>query len=221
MSKTKTLTLIVVVVALIGIGGFILASRNESRTASTQTNATPSTPAAATESAKSETEKKYESYTGEEYDRYYVANMIMHHMGAVHMAELAKTSAKHDELKTLAGNIITSQTAEIDNMRQWQKDWNYPASEGAGMMDHSAMGMEDDMNGMMMELQGKTGDDFDKAFLREMIEHHQSAIDMSKPAATNAQHQEVKDLAAAVIAAQSKEITQMKQWQKDWGYVRN
>ena len=48
--------------------------------------------------------------------------------------------------------------------------------------------------------------------------HHQGAIDMAKPAATNALHQEVKDLAKEIIAAQTKEITQMQLWQKEWGY---
>ncbi|OYX52854.1 hypothetical protein B7Y92_04595, partial [Candidatus Saccharibacteria bacterium 32-50-13] len=34
----------------------------------------------------------------------------------------------------------------------------------------------------------------------------------------NAQHQELKDLTKAVVSAQTQEIKQMKQWQKDWGY---
>jgi uncharacterized protein (DUF305 family) len=28
----------------------------------------------------------------------------------------------------------------------------------------------------------------------------------------------VKDLTKAIVTAQTKEIKQMKQWQKDWGY---
>ena len=51
-----------------------------------------------------------------------------------------------------------------------------------------------------------------------MILHHEQAVEMSQYAATNAQHQEIKDLASAVISAQTIEIEQMKQWQKDWGY---
>ncbi len=51
-----------------------------------------------------------------------------------------------------------------------------------------------------------------------MIEHHTSAIDMAKPGSANAQHQEVKDLSSAIVADQTKEIAQMKQWQKEWGY---
>ena len=51
-----------------------------------------------------------------------------------------------------------------------------------------------------------------------MIVHHEQAVEMSKYAADNAKHQEVKDLASAVISAQTTEINQMKQWQKQWGY---
>ena len=80
------------------------------------------------------------------------------------------------------------------------------------------MGMMDDMAGMTEKLKGLTGDAFDKAFLSSMIEHHQSAINMAYPGQTNAQHEEVKTLTKAIVDAQSKEIAQMKQWQKDWGY---
>lgn len=51
-----------------------------------------------------------------------------------------------------------------------------------------------------------------------MVEHHQGAIDMAKPASSNASHQEVKDLAKEIITAQTKEINQMMQWQTAWGY---
>lgn len=163
--------------------------------------------------------KNYMSYTGEDYDRYFIANMIAHHQGAVDMANLALTNAKHQEIKTLATAIVSAQTSEIANMTAWQKTWGYPVSSGEMMMDHSSMGMMDTNTGMMSELNGKTGDAFDKAFLEQMIMHHQSAINMAAPGKTNAQHQEVKDLTAAIITAQTKEIQQMKQWQKDWNYT--
>lgn len=155
---------------------------------------------------------------GEEYDRLFLANMISHHTGAVDMANLALKSATHQEVKDLSQAIITAQTSEIKNMTSWQAAWGYPASSGTTMMDHSAMGMGDANASMMNTLSGKTGDAFDKAFLEQMIMHHQSAIDMAASGAMNAQHQEVKDLTTAIITAQTKEIKQMKQWQKAWGY---
>lgn len=166
----------------------------------------------------SDTYKQYAALTGEDYDRTFVANMIAHHEGAVAMAQLALTNAKHQELKDMANDIISAQNGEISQMKSWQQSWGYPSSSSDNMMDHSAMGMMDEMAGMENDLKGKTGDDFDKAFIEQMIMHHQGALDMAAPGEKNAKHQEVKDLAKAIVNAQTKEIKQMKQWQKDWGY---
>jgi uncharacterized protein (DUF305 family) len=77
-----------------------------------------------------------------------------------------------------------------------------------------------DMSSMMMDmnaaLKGKTGDAFDQAFLAEMVIHHQGAIDMAELAMANAKHQEIKNLSKAIVSAQTKEIAEMKAWQKSW-----
>ena len=55
----------------------------------------------------------------------FIEEMIIHHQGAIDMAESAKKNAGHDEIKSMATDIISAQTKEIDQMRQWQKDWSY------------------------------------------------------------------------------------------------
>ena len=170
--------------------------------------------------ATSATYKQYSEMTGEMYDRSFIANMIAHHEGAVTMAKLALENAKHQELKDMAKNIIADQEKEISQMTAWQKQWGYPSTSASNMMDHSAMGMMDEMSGMENSLDGKTGDDFDKTFIEQMSLHHQSAIDMAAPGMKNAKHQEIKDLTSAVVAAQTQEIKQMKQWQGQWGYEK-
>ena len=45
--------------------------------------------------------------------------MIMHHRGAIAMAELALDRAEHPELRKLAEGIIETQTAEIEQMEQY------------------------------------------------------------------------------------------------------
>ncbi len=74
------------------------------------------------------------------------------------------------------------------------------------------------MDQMMADLPGKTGDEFDAAFLSEMITHHQGALDMADLAATRAKHQEIKDLAGAIVTTQTEEISRMRGWQQAWGY---
>lgn len=211
----KTIAAVIAALAVLAGGVWAVALRDNNKTRQTPQVNSQASPA---ERVKSETEKKFETYVGEEYDRYFMANMIAHHQGAMDMAKLAQANAKHGELKEMANNIIATQTVEQTNMVNWQKAWGYPASNGDMMEDHSAMGMEEEMTAMMEQLKTKTGDDFDKAFLASMIQHHTSAVDMSRPAAKNASRQEIKDLAKAIIEAQNAEIAQMRQWQSEWGY---
>lgn len=53
----------------------------------------------------------------------FMSQMIPHHQGALDMAALAADRAAHQELKDMAKNITTSQSAEIDQMNGWLKDW--------------------------------------------------------------------------------------------------
>jgi len=74
------------------------------------------------------------------------------------------------------------------------------------------------MNQMTDDLKKRTGDDFDKAFISSMIEHHQGAVAMAKFAEKNAKHGEIKAMSKDIIMAQSKEIDMMRGWQMEWGY---
>jgi uncharacterized protein (DUF305 family) len=59
-------------------------------------------------------------------------------------------------------------------------------------------------------------DQLDETFMTWMIAHHQGAIDMAALAEERAGHQEVKDLAAGIIASQSGEIETMQGWLAAW-----
>lgn len=218
MKKNLYIIIAVVIVAIAGIGAFALKNNNSKIPVDKkpETNNAQITVQADTTSTEYQ---QFAALSGEEYDRMFLANMIAHHQGAIDMANMASTAAKHDEIKDLARDIVTAQTTEITNMTDWQKAWGYPASSGEMMVDHAAMSMMDTNAGMMDALKGKTGDDFDKAFLEQMIMHHQSAINMATTGKTNALHQEVKDLTEGIVTAQTIEIKKMKQWQKDWAYT--
>lgn len=95
-------------------------------------------------------------------------------------------------------------------------DNDHRMPDGSTMHGAVHSNMQGEMNTMMSGLSGKTGDDFDKAFLSEMIVHHEGAVEMAKAALEGARHQELKDMANAIITAQTAEITQMKQWQRTW-----
>lgn len=72
------------------------------------------------------------------------------------------------------------------------------------------------MTDMNNELQGKQGDDFDKAFIDGMIVHHKGAIGMAKLALQNAKRPEIKALANDIISTQTSEISKMEDWKKSW-----
>lgn len=97
-------------------------------------------------------------------------------------------------------------------MRMMGMDTNHAHEQEAD--SHETMSMTE----MVEQSQDKTGDDFDKAFVEMMISHHEGAIEMAKLIPGRAKHDELKKLSAAIIAAQTKEVEDMKQWQQDWGY---
>jgi uncharacterized protein (DUF305 family) len=64
------------------------------------------------------------------------------------------------------------------------------------------------MNGMHVKPTGKP----DADFVRMMIPHHQGAIDMAKVELQYGTDPELRQLATDIVAAQDKEIAQMKAW---------
>lgn len=86
----------------------------------------------------------------------------------------------------------------------------------AAMKPESDSSMESMMHSMSAGLEGKTGDEFDHAFLDEMIVHHEGAVEMAKQVLDKSQRQDLRYFAAAIIEVQSTEIAQMKAWMDEW-----
>ncbi len=98
-----------------------------------------------------------------------------------------------------------------------------PKTGGHMMPDGTMMGgmggsvtMDSMMKDMMANLDGKKGADFDKAFLTEMVMHHEGAVVMAKAVLTSSSRPELKKLANEIIVAQNKEVSQMRAWYKMW-----
>lgn len=89
------------------------------------------------EMSMSEITEQLKNKTGDDFDKAFVEMMISHHEGAVAMAELIPSRAKHDEVKKLGEAIISAQTKEIADMKQWQQDWGYSSDEMMQMMHGS------------------------------------------------------------------------------------
>ncbi len=105
----------------------------------------------------------------------------------------------------LGGLIVSSAFVLTEN-----KDDNDSRASTISTVDHNKNAAD--------QLKPLKGDAFDKAFMAEMINHHQGAIDMAELTQTNAKHDEVKQLGKDILITQSKEIDMMQSWQSDWGY---
>jgi uncharacterized protein (DUF305 family) len=156
-------------------------------------------------------------------DAHFIEQMIPHHEDAITMAKLAEGKAKHSEIKTLSQNIIDSQSKEIDQMRSWYMNWfDKEVPTGTQTMNqHGMMGGSDMHMGMMGNETDLTrleqAIDFDKEFIEEMIPHHQMAVMMAQMLKNSTSREEMSKLADDIISAQTKEIAQMRQWNKSWG----
>lgn len=64
-----------------------------------------------------------EGKTGDDLDEAFLDGMIVHHEGAVEMAEALLAGTKRPELIKLGNDIIAAQTQEIEMMREWRRNW--------------------------------------------------------------------------------------------------
>lgn len=73
-----------------------------------------------------ETMQMYDSLIGlsdNGFDKKFLEAMIQHHQDAIDMSMPAVTQSNSERVKYLAKNVVDTQRAEIDQMKQWQKDW--------------------------------------------------------------------------------------------------
>lgn len=102
----------------------------------------------------------------------------------------------------------------------WSRDKGHnihKMEDGSNMEGEThEMSMRSMMDQMSAGLKGKTGDAFDKAFLEEMIPHHEGAVVMAKQVLATSKRPELIKLANDIIAAQNKEILMMNTWLTSW-----
>ncbi|GMA38000.1 DUF305 domain-containing protein [Mobilicoccus caccae] len=145
-------------------------------------------------------------------DTMFTQMMIVHHQGAIEMSQLAPQRAESQEVKDLAATIEQAQGPEIEQMTTWLQAWGEPVESSDHGHEHDESML---MNGkthqqVMAELRGMSGKEFDRAFLKAMIPHHEGAVTMSQDVLRGGQNPDVQALAQQIIDSQEAEITQMK-----------
>ena len=137
----------------------------------------------------------------------FIDAMVPHHREAIEMAKAAQSRGlSQPDLKKIASDIVGSQQREIDQMLDWREQWFGSRTLGPVLPEvlgvpESELGME---HGSADEVAGAV--DVDATFAEMMIAHHEGAIAMAEQVEERGQHEEVKELAAAIIDAQEREI---------------
>ena len=145
-------------------------------------------------------------------------DMQTHHAQAVEMALLVRDRSRDEELRTVAYDIATSQQQQAGQMYGWLVQWGLPQTASRPPMawvgdEHGEAHAKPDgtMPGLatpdqLDELRSADGVEAERLFLQLMIAHHEGGVAMAEAAVAQARTDEVRTLAAAIVAAQSSEI---------------
>jgi len=194
--------------------------------------AAPSTGAPTTEAAGTESAAANE-YVQADVD--FMQGMIHHHAQAVVMARMAPTRAGSSAVHRLTSRILNSQKTEISVMSDWLRDRGESVPEIAALARDTAgdgraygPGNPGPIEGwdegpqmagilsdaLMEELEAARGDEFDRLFLKYMIDHHAGAVTMVEnlvAAPGGAREESVFRLASGIRSDQAMEIDRMRE----------
>jgi uncharacterized protein (DUF305 family) len=141
----------------------------------------------------------------------FMQDMIGHHAQAITMAVLATSRAESDNVLKLARKIDISQRDEIKFMQQWLRERNQGVPDSAQAHAMQMPGML--TSAQMTQLAATRGREFDRLFLRFMIQHHEGALMMAKTLFASpdpAQDSDLFRFATDVVADQGDEIYVMQ-----------
>ena len=158
------------------------------------------------------------SFTSDDVE--FMQGMILHHHQAMIMSDMAVDRTNSISVLDLAGKILVTQEDEVDFMQNWLRDRGVIALDPEKyneMHAHHDMADMDDMAGMataeeLEELERINSTDFDRLFLKLMINHHDGAIkmvDKLRKQRGSAYDPILNEFASDVVNDQSVEIERM------------
>lgn len=151
-------------------------------------------------------------------DVQFMSGMIAHHAQAVMIAGWAPSHGASASLRAMCERIVVGQTDEIVLMQRWLRDRHEQVPEPDTVYQPMpGMSMVTMMPGMLTDAQlaqldSARGQDFDRLFLTDMIQHHQGAITMVNAlfgSNGGGEEEVVFRFASDVFADQTTEIARM------------
>jgi uncharacterized protein (DUF305 family) len=169
--------------------------------------------------AKAKADSVNRPYTRPDID--FMRGMIAHHAQALIMAGWAQSHGAGSSVQTLCSRILNAQKDEINIMQTWLRDRGQPVPEAKAVpMKMMMNGMEHEMlmpgmltDDQLKQLDAARGVEFDKLFLRDMIQHHQGAVSMVEALLSHdgaAQDELVFKLTNDIHVDQTTEIARMQ-----------
>jgi uncharacterized protein (DUF305 family) len=156
----------------------------------------------------------------------FARDMSNHHAQAVAMGMIAYQRGTNLAVRELAGDIATTQQAQIGMMDEWLRDWKLGANSPEPAMAWMPAGMNGLENGLMpgmatademTALQNATGADVDRLFLKMMIKHHLGGIHMVDGILKLSDDEDVTWLADSMKTGQQREINAFQELQRSVG----
>ena len=154
-------------------------------------------------------------------DKIFVQMMVPHHAQALDMCELARTRAGDEQVVAVARRIKGAQGPEILTLSSWLQSQGVKVPQSMEDITgheahHGHQGHEMTMPGMltdreMRELRSARGAEFDRLFLKGMIQHHQGAVVMADSELTTGREQMALEMAGEIQAGQSAEIQRLRE----------
>jgi len=142
-------------------------------------------------------------------DNDYALMMKAHHTGAINMANKELAAGTDATIKAMAQRMITAQQAEITQFNAFLAAHQAQAPMVMEFMDRAMKTMEVmDRNNDIRVLTGNA----DRDFAQLMIDHHTSAVDMSRDLLELGRENTTRTLARQIIADQQMEIKELQTW---------
>ena len=137
----------------------------------------------------------------------FMQGMIAHHSQAIVMSRMAESHGANPQVLKLSNKIDQSQVPEIRIMQNWLQRNNQFVPDTASWHDMMMAGMLTPEQ--LKELDAAKGVEFDRAYLRLMIQHHVGALKMVDDLFNSSlagQEVDVNVFANDVVTAQTTEI---------------
>jgi uncharacterized protein (DUF305 family) len=160
-------------------------------------------------------------------DAGFARDMATHHAQAAEMAVIIRDATADERLRTLALDIMLTQTAQRGVFMGWLQQWHLPQGSSRPRMvwmrghNHAASGSPpggasgpERMMGMatadeLARLRAARGVAAEVLFLQLMIRHHEGGVMMAKAILAESTREEVVGMARSIDESQAAEIAAM------------